>query len=282
MEMKKIGFVDYYLGEWHAKHYPAMINAADRGFCVAYAYGELEVSPADGMTTDEFCKKYGAERCNTIAELCEKSDYIMILSPDNPETHLKYAKEVFPFGKPCNIDKTFAPDSKTAAEIFALAEKYGVKMFSSSSLRFANELKTIKRDAASLNIIGSGNFDNYIIHFAEIAFAVMGADVRSVMSVGTAKNAALSLAYNDGRTALINILCASGAPSFCISVEPGDGSKSDYIRIGGGYFDNLVAAILDMFDGGDAPVKPEETLTLMKFIDAAKRAVREPYKEILL
>ena len=30
-KMKKIGFIDYYLNEWHADHYPKMIKEASGG-----------------------------------------------------------------------------------------------------------------------------------------------------------------------------------------------------------------------------------------------------------
>ncbi len=58
----KIGFVDYYLDEWHANNYPALIKEVSGGEMeVAYAYGHID-SPIGGMTTDEWCAKYGIER----------------------------------------------------------------------------------------------------------------------------------------------------------------------------------------------------------------------------
>ena len=101
--MKKIGFVDYFISEWHANNYPAWIEriAADMGadYKVAYAWAELEVSPTDGVSTAEWCEKFGAEKCETIDELCLKSDVIVILAPSNPETHLRYASAVLRHGK---------------------------------------------------------------------------------------------------------------------------------------------------------------------------------------
>ncbi len=55
--MKKIGFIDYYLSEWHANNYPNWIKTANEklgtDFEVAYAWAELDKSPLDGVTTDE-------------------------------------------------------------------------------------------------------------------------------------------------------------------------------------------------------------------------------------
>ena len=38
--MKKVGFIDYYLDEWHANNYPALLNELSGGeYVAAYAYG---------------------------------------------------------------------------------------------------------------------------------------------------------------------------------------------------------------------------------------------------
>ena len=83
--MKTIGFIDYYISEWHANNYPAWIKEASEkmgeDFVVKYAWAEEYVSPVDGKNTDEWCKKFGVEKCETIEDLCEKADYILILAP---------------------------------------------------------------------------------------------------------------------------------------------------------------------------------------------------------
>ena len=41
--MKHIGFIDYYLDEWHANNYPKMIQELSQGeMKVSYAYGDVE------------------------------------------------------------------------------------------------------------------------------------------------------------------------------------------------------------------------------------------------
>ena len=47
----KIGFVDYYLDEWHANNYPALIKEVSGGEMeVAYAYGHID-SPIGGTVS---------------------------------------------------------------------------------------------------------------------------------------------------------------------------------------------------------------------------------------
>lgn len=57
--MKKIGFIDLYLDEWHANNYPAWIrenaSANNRKCDVAYAWAEVD-NPK-GLNTLDWCKK---------------------------------------------------------------------------------------------------------------------------------------------------------------------------------------------------------------------------------
>ena len=57
--MKKIGFVDYYISEWHANNYPVWIKELDCGYKVTHAWAELGVSPVDRRTTEQWCDKFG-------------------------------------------------------------------------------------------------------------------------------------------------------------------------------------------------------------------------------
>ena len=103
------------------EHLSAWIKQANEelgeDFEVKYVWAEKEVSPGDGRTTAEWCKAFGVEQCKTIEEICEKSDYLFILAPSDPETHLRYAETVLKYGKNTYIDKTFAPDYETACKI---------------------------------------------------------------------------------------------------------------------------------------------------------------------
>ena len=175
--MKKIGFVDFYLSEWHANNYPAWIKevCADKGFEyeLAYAWAEQDISPVDGRSSAEWCTAFGAEQCATVEELCEKSDVIFILAPTNPEKHLPYAKAVLPYGKPTYIDKTFAPDLAQAQEMFDLSAKYGAKIFSTSALRYATELAQFNAPDGLLITGGGSNLPEYLVHLVEMAVPLL-------------------------------------------------------------------------------------------------------------
>ena len=92
--MKKIGFIDYYLNEWHALNYPEMIgsiqNEFDEEFRITHAYAEID---HPNMSTDEFCKKYHVIRCSSIDEICHECDYLILLYPDDPERKSEVIKK---------------------------------------------------------------------------------------------------------------------------------------------------------------------------------------------
>ena len=52
----KIGFIDYYLDEWHANNYPKFFSdASDGEITIGSAYGEIP-SPITGMTSEQWCE----------------------------------------------------------------------------------------------------------------------------------------------------------------------------------------------------------------------------------
>ena len=267
--MKKIGFIDYYISEWHANNYPKWIKeiSAELGedFEVCYAFAETDISPVDGVTTDEWCKKMGVERCDSVGELCEKSDFIMILAPSNPEKHLGYCKEAFKYGKLTYVDKTFAPNSEIAEEIFALGERYGTKFFSTSALRYAEELSDIS-SPDGLTVTGTGsNFEEYFIHIAEICIKAMGTDISAVRALPIGKEQTSAwVEFASGKRA--NLVFAPGVP-YAVCFE-GDGANV-YKKLESRYFLALMKAILGFFDTGELPFPGEETLAVCRLREAA-------------
>lgn len=280
--MKKIGFVDYFLSEWHANNYPEWIrqNVRQKGreeIDVCFAYAALERSPYDNVTTDEWCAKNNVHRVDSIEELCEKSDYIVILSPDNPEYHLEYAEKVFKSGKPVYIDKTFAPDLATAKKIVGLAEKYNAPFYSSSALRFASELDVFRKNDANRNMIafGPGNVPIYSVHTLEIINTVMKNDAKQVMSVMDGLNRVAIFEYKDGRRAVFTQAEAPTMP-FAVAVE--EAGKNEFIPIKSDSFAFFIDEMLDFFQKAKLPVRPSETLEVIAMRDALIKAMDTPFQ----
>lgn len=282
MSTKKLGFIDLYISEWHANNYPNWMKGACEAlgydYKIAYAWAEQEVSPVDGGTTDEWCLKYGAERCQTIEELCEKSDMIVILAPSNPEAHLGYAERVFKFGKPTYIDKTFAPDAATSARIFALSEKYGAPFFSTSALRYADELELIE---APTTVITTGNGDSaeeYIVHQVEMVVKKLGIGARAVTADTVGAATRFRVLYNDERAAQMTF--SNGSLPFTVYMANGGSSK--FRKIESDFFKSLMKDILVFFETGRTSFDTAETHEAMKIREAALKAMAAPGTEIVI
>ena len=275
--MKKIGFVDYYVSEWHANNYPAWMEriCAEMGldYKVAYAWAELDVSPLDGVSTAEWCEKFGAEKCATIDELCEKSDVIVILAPSNPETHLRYAEAVLKHGKRTYIDKTFAPDAETAENIFAIAEKYNTLFFSTSALRYATELDSVDCPDSMLVTGGGSNLPEYFIHLGEPVVGKMGA-VKSVKATANGTQWIIQAKTESGKDAAM--IYGSAMPYNVYMTKDG---KETWKSIKSPFFDGLIADMLNFFETGKTSFDVSETLEVMKLRDAVLKAVEKPGEE---
>ena len=268
--MKVVGFIDYFLNEWHANEYPGIIKAYNEkhgmDYQVQYAWAEMDIP--GGMSTDEWCELHGVTRCHSIEELCEKCDCVFVLAPSNSEKHLQYAKAVFQCGKNSYIDKTFAPDYATAKEIYALAEKYGVKFFSSSALRYAEELNAYMGTAKAVFTTGGGsNFDEYVIHQVEMIVKCMGVGAKQVCYVENAGQEWVEIAYEDGRCA--RMMFAPCMP-FVATVSDAEGTK--YLPINSSFFDHLIVDIFHFFETGETSFCACETLEVMKIREAVIKA----------
>ena len=266
--MKKIGFVDFYISEWHANNYPAWIRDAAQKlgleYEVAYAWAEKDISDFDGKTTDEWCAAFGVQKCDTITELCEKSDCIMILAPSNPETHLGYAREVLKYGKRTYIDKTFAPDFETAKKIFDLGKEYHAPFFSSSALRYSAALADLKNPKSVTTFGGGSNFEEYIVHQAEMVIASLKRKPLSIRVEAQGKQY-ISTVKLDGASAT---MIYSPELSYAMSSENENGERV-YKTSGKGHFPTLIEDILRFFETGEFSFDTNETLDVMKLREAA-------------
>lgn len=274
--MKKIGFADYYISEWHANNYPAWIKKVNEelgtDYEVTYAWAELETSPVYRETTAEWCLRNGVEKCDTLAELCEKSDYIIVLAPSDPQKHLDYAKQVLPYGKPTYIDKTFSPDLATAKEIFKIAEKHGTPFFSTSALRFASELDSLEGADKLFITGGGGNFPEYIVHTAEMAVKLLKSPSARVKAEQLGKQWLCRTVCENGKEAAILFspsvgfgICAENSEKSYINVE----IKSDFFSV-------LMEKIIKFFETGVLPFDPSETLEVMRLREALIGATATP------
>lgn len=271
--MLKIGFIDYYLDEWHANNYPSLITRLSDGkAAVTAAYGYMD-SPHGGLTTTEWCTRNQVLSCATPDELITVCDCIVVLSPDNPEMHWTLCQEALRSGKRVFVDKTFAPDEETALALFQLAEEHHTPMYSTSALRFAEGLSTLStKDADFICTCGPGLPENYLIHQFEPIVAVMQQPAQRILYTGTALSHQFVIGFDGGRQAT-SILLGEGA--FSMTVKYRDGSVSTIADMSN-YFDRFLSAMLHFFETGEGAVPKEQTLAIAGMIETAHKAIQSP------
>jgi Predicted dehydrogenases and related proteins len=275
--MKKIGFIDYFLDEWHANNYPVWIreNARLKGRDCDLAYAFAKTENPRGMDTAAWCGKYGVAPLSSIEELVDKSDYILVLSPDNPEQHEMLSRIPLMSGKPVYIDKTFSPDLASGARMFELAEKHNTPMFSSSALRFASELSNFPDSEVNngtleyVVTIGPGAYENYSIHQIEMIVTLMGTGAERIKSMSSDNGRLLVLEYKNSRRA--SMIQMQQLP-FQISLQLRDGNNI-FINQCSDIFPRLIDSMLDFFETCKPAVPREETLEVMAIREAGFKAL---------
>ena len=267
----KIGFVDYYLDEWHANNYPQWIRKASGGTMeVSLAFGLID-SPIGGRTNAQWCADMGIPQAKSIAEVVEACDAIVVLSPDNCEMHEQLCQLPLRSGKPVYVDKTFAPDLETAQRIFAIAEESHTPCYSTSALRYAEEYQGLEGIKA-ISTWGPNEFETYSIHQLEPVMMLMGADAARVMYLPVEGWYTLAIEFADGRKATITGF-AHGSP-FLTNVEMETGAK--LIEVKSDYFHHFIAHMVAFFRDPQLAVPHAETLRIMAVRGTGLKAIAAP------
>ena len=279
--MKKIGFIDYYLDEWHANNYPEFIAKESNGeYQVCYAYGKID-SPIGGMTNEEWATKNNVTLLDSIEEVIEKSDFLVVLSPDNPEMHEELCKLPLQSGKLVYVDKTFAPDKETAIRIFENADAHNTKCFSSSALRFSDELKDIDTEKIyKIYSEGPGPLEMYSIHQIEPIVCLMKSRAKRLMFLGDEKHPSMIIEFEDGRYAQMYHREDKNG-TFAITTVDADNRANRY-EIASDFFGLFIKAMVKFFDTGVVPVSHEQTIDVIAARTAAIEACKTPFEWIAL
>lgn len=271
MKNMNIGFIDYYLDEWHANNYPKMLSEISGGrMKVNLAYAMID-SPIGGRTTDEWCRDMGIRRALSIEEVVNNSDALIVLSPDNCEMHEQLCRIPLMSGKPTYIDKTFAPDGDAAKRIFAVAQEHSTPCYSTSALRYASEYKGIK-EVDSISSWGPNGLETYSIHQLEPIVMLMGKDAKRVMYIPGNDYYKVIIDYGCGRTASMNGFI-KGSP-FMMNITSKEGAK--LINVESDYFGGFIKNLAAFFDNPKNIVPHEETIAIMTIRACAIKAQQTP------
>ena len=267
----KIGFIDYYLDEWHANKYPAWIEEASGGeMKVTLAYALID-GPDGRRTTDQWCADMGIAKAESIEQVIEECDAIVVLSPDNCEMHEQLCQLPLRSKKPVYVDKTFAPDYETAKRIFDIAEESGTPCYSTSALRFATEYEGIE-NVNAISSWGPNGFEIYSIHQLEPIMMLMKADPKRVMYLPGEKWYSMIIEFVDGRTATLTGY-QQGSP-FMMNIATAEGTK--LVEVKSAFFQLFIAQLVKFFKDPTQIVPHEDTLRIMAVRGAGLKGIEAP------
>jgi hypothetical protein len=229
--------------------------------------------------------KYGVKICDTIEQVCEQVDAVLVESVDG-RPHLAQAKIVIAARKPLYIDKPVAGTLHDAIEIFRLAKEANVPIFTASSLRFAKSTQAVRQGSIgkvlSAETTSPAHLEKthpdlywYGVHGCESLFTVMGVGCERVERLTSPKGLIEVVGtWKGGRTGIFR---ESDNYAGMAKGEKGDapvGSFDGYVP--------LVVEIVKFFQTRISPVPAEETIELFAFMEAADESKRQGGKAVTL
>lgn len=227
-------------------------------------------------------KNRGVEFVGSIDAVEQKSDAVMLLTNDG-RPHLEQLLPVFRSGKPVYVDKPLADTLDQVKVIFKASREYGAVVFTSSALRYGQNVDTIKDGEAVGKVIGADTFSpapiqpSHVdlfwdgIHGVELLFSVMGIGCQSVTRTHVEGTDVVVGIWKDNRIGIFRGI-RKGKSGFGGTVYGVDGIAA----IGGfGGYRPLVLAIADFFRTNISPVSMEETVEIYAFMEAADESKRQ-------
>jgi len=228
--------------------------------------------------TKTLTEKHGVRIYDTIEEMCQNVDAVLLESVDG-RPHLEQAKPVITAKKPLYIDKPMAGSLHDVIEIFRLAKKARVPVFSSSSLRYGKDTQEAAK--GSLGKITYAETSSpcemephhpdlfwYGVHGVEALFAVMGTGCEAVQRGNTA----------EGKIEVIGVWRGGRKGVYREDKGYRGLARGEKGEAAVGSFDGyapLVVEIIKFFQTGVAPVSAQETIEIFAFMEAADESKRQ-------
>jgi hypothetical protein len=276
--MKKIGFIDYYIDEWHANNYPRMIRESSYKSQFEVALAWEETTPAGKKPLDEWCREQGVGKAASMEQVVEQCDCLVVLSPDNAERHEDLADLPLRSGKLVYIDKPIAPTFAAAKRLFDKAAAHNTPMMSCSALRFGSDLERAVRETMAgepvhfVSTRGGGVFHIYAIHQIEMLVMALGTGAQRVMQMGNKYSNFMLVDYGDGRRGSIDLVW--GHP-FQLTAQYGN-DRCVVINDMPDFFPRFIEGMLTFFSTGKPLAPKEETLEIAALIEAGTTALDKP------
>lgn len=264
----------------------------------AYPGGSHDLESSIGRVpgyTKELREKFGVQIMDSIEAVVAASDAILHTSLDG-RVHLEQFQRIAAAGpgKPVFVDKPFALHTVDARAIFNVAKKFGTPVFTSSSLRFTGAITrvvtpqtrpTVKgaqmHGPAALEVTNPGFFW-YGIHPIEMLYTAMGRGCRTVRCVSNDSFDIITGIWADGRVGSVHCNRTGNYEYLgLVHFEKTSAVINPQLETKG-FFTCLAEAIIEFIRTKQPPVDSEETIELIRFIEAANESRANAGREVQL
>ena len=282
----KVGIID--LDTSHVTAFTGILNVPSHPNHVpggkvvaAYRGGSPDVTSSATRLdkfTEDLRTKYNVEIVPDIPTLLSKVDVVLLESVDGRK-HLEQVKPVFAARKRVFIDKPLAATYADAKEIARLGRESGTPWFSSSSLRFSNQVSHFK----GLDILGAYTWGPasleehhqldlswYGVHAIEALYTLMGPGCEWVARTSTDGADVVTGHWKGGRIGVVRGERKSGSDYGIIGYTPKKTVFAPPEK--GAAYALLLAEVMKFFQTGVPPVPNEVTVEIFAFMDAAQRS----------
>jgi hypothetical protein len=262
----------------HAEHIP--------GARVTVAYGkaspdfDLSYNRIEGFTK-QLRDELRVKIVDSMEAVAEQVDLLFIMSVDG-RVHREQFAQTVKFRRPTFIDKPFTTSLADAKAIFDLAGQNDVPVMSCSSLRYALPLTEALADTdpiAGCDVFGPMSLVPtlpglfwYGIHVVEMMNRIMGRGCREVKATVNAHQDLITASWDDDKMACLRGM-RKGHNKFGAVIHREKGFQ--FVDAGAGkksYYAAMLEVILKTLPTGKSDVPKEDTLEIVRIIEAANKS----------
>ncbi len=283
--MFRLGIID--LDSSHAVEFTRRFHhvGVDRdqfveGAKVVLAVGrESVMSPERVPGFSRTMEQLGVPVVDSPEQLLGQVDAVLVLSVCG-QSHQSGALPFLEAGLPVFVDKPFACTLEDARQMAELADKSGSLLWSSSAMRFSDEVQSMNNGDSQLGEIqsvlafgpaihatGNPGLLHYGIHSAEVLFTLLGSEYELTSRVHREDADLITAVFSGTKFGMLRgARTGSNAYGFTAFCERGVIHRRVSTRYA---YRNLCRAIVQSLETGQPPVPLETTLNLLEFLTVA-------------
>jgi len=210
----------------------------------------------------------------------------IMLEVNDPAYHLEYFTRCAKLGKPVFLDKPMADNTANARAIYKIAKDKGLRVFSSSSLRFVPGL--VEACEAIPNPLYAGTYGPlgkapagssivwYGVHAFEMLQRAMGHGAVGVFARSDKAGVVSVVDYPEARRGVVELTEGAYAYGGCVREK---GKAAPYTCDNSKLYTTQLEKVVAFFKGAEPPVTLDDALEVTAMLDAAERSVHSGKNE---